>query len=122
MLKEDVGSIPSLHVQDLDISWTKQELISFFTFNSHKPTSLEFAGPKQFPNAYMRYDAFAIVIAALKYYHGMRYKGKLLDVRASSFPVPLKEQIQLYTSAYFLLFYNYCPVLVLKNNICFYFD
>ena len=91
------GSILSLYVEDLDPSWSKDELILFFTFNNHKPISFEFGGIKEFPSCYIVYDSFALVIAALKYYHGMRYKGQLLTVRANNFPVALvKDQIQLY--------------------------
>ena len=96
LLKGEVGSRLSLYLFDLDVSWTKKELMLFFTFNNHKPSSFEFAGPKGFPNAYIRYDSFALVIAALKYYHGMRYKGKLLNVRATELSVPLTDQIQLH--------------------------
>lgn len=98
----DVKFTPSLFVQDLEISWTQEELMIFFTFNDHKPISFEFGVPKQFPNVYIRYNSCALVIAAMKYYHGVKYKGKLLDVRSA---LQLKDQTQLTLQSNFCVVY-----------------
>ena len=82
VIKGEDEEVISLYVDDLDLLWTKDELTSFFTFNNHEPVSLEFAGTKSFRNAYIVYSSSALVIAALKYYHGMRYKGQLFSVYA----------------------------------------
>ena len=84
---ESVGMEFILMVDELPDKCTKDDIISFFTFNGIKPIKCEIGGLKGFESASLWYETNSLALIALKNYYGVKFNGHKTSMHVRLHPM-----------------------------------